>query len=75
MYLINMGIQKLKLLNHLAIEKEKSTMFKRLFCKHEYRYIRGIYGDEIILSGYKRSVWKCEKCGKFKGSESLDKLS
>lgn len=50
-------------------------LIKQLFCKHEYKYIRGIYGDEIILSGYKRSVWKCEKCGKFKGSKSLEKLA
>ena len=40
-------------------------MFKKLFCKHEYEFVRNIYGDEINeCSGY-RSVWKCSKCGKY----------
>ena len=39
-------------------------ILKRLFCKHEYKFVRNIYGDEIILCGWNRSVWKCDKCGK-----------
>ena len=35
-----------------------------IFCKHTYKFIRNIYGDEIIRAGYKRSLWECSKCGK-----------
>lgn len=49
-------------------------MFKGLFCKHDYVFVRNIYGDEIIHSGFKRSIWKCSRCGKVKYSEYLDKL-
>lgn len=37
---------------------------KRLFCKHEYEFVRNIYGDEINQLNYKRSECKCKKCGK-----------
>lgn len=50
-------------------------MFKRLFCNHEYNFLRNIYGDEIIHRGFKRSIWICNKCGKNKLSDYLDKLS
>lgn len=40
------------------------NILKRLFCKHTYTFIRNIYGDEIRYLGWKRSVWKCSKCGK-----------
>lgn len=46
-------------------------MIKRLFCKHDYGFVRNIYGDEIIQSGFKRSIWKCRNCGKAKYSEHL----
>lgn len=46
-------------------------MLKHLFCKHQYRFVRNIHGDEIIHRGFKRSEWKCEKCNKVK---LLDKL-
>lgn len=49
-------------------------MLKGLFCKHDYEFIRSIHGDEIIHSGFKRSIWKCKKCRKTKMSEYLDKL-
>ena len=29
---------------------------KRLFCAHRYEWVRNIYGDEINLSGGKRSL-------------------
>ena len=39
---------------------------KRLFCKHyKVIFVRNIYGDEIIEYGYKRSIWKCARCGGF----------
>ncbi len=37
--------------------------WRRMFCRHDFRFWRNIYGDEIILSGWKRSDWKCAKCG------------
>jgi hypothetical protein len=39
---------------------------KQLFCKHDYLFVRNIYGDEIRYSGYNRSLAKCTKCGKYK---------
>lgn len=36
---------------------------KRLFCRHELEFVRNIYGDEIIERGWKRSLWRCQKCG------------
>lgn len=40
------------------------AFLKRLFCKHyKVTFVRNIYGDEIISFGYKRSLWRCEKCG------------
>lgn len=44
-------------------------LFKRLFCKHDYEFVRNIYGDEIRYLGWKRSEWKCKKCGKVKYSK------
>lgn len=40
------------------------NIIRQLFCKHNYHFYRNIYGDEIIYCGYKRSIWKCTKCGK-----------
>ena len=40
------------------------AFIKRLFCKHyKVVFVRDIWGDEIIEWGYKRSLWKCVKCG------------
>lgn len=46
-------------------------MIKRLACKHEWEFVRNIYGDEINLYGGRRSVWRCGRCGKAKLSKSL----
>lgn len=38
---------------------------KFLFCKHSKdKFIRNIYGDEIIFGtpNFSRSIWKCNKC-------------
>lgn len=37
---------------------------KRLLCRHEYEFVRNIYGDEINHVGGNRSWWRCRKCGK-----------
>ena len=45
---------------------------KRLFCRHTERdFVRNIYGDEIIEYGWKRSIWRCAKCGKLVYSDRL----
>lgn len=41
-----------------------SNILKILFCKHDYHFYRNIYGDMIRYRNWKRSVWKCSKCGK-----------
>jgi len=46
---------------------------KRFFCKHDLTFVRNIYGDEIIMSGYKRSIWKCAKCGALVFKEDLQR--
>lgn len=37
-----------------------------LFCKHDYEFDSSIHGDMVIHMGYKRSIWKCVKCNKYK---------
>ncbi len=39
-----------------------SDFFSWLTHKHFWYWERNIYGDEIILRGYKRSQWSCT-CG------------
>jgi len=42
-------------------------LVRRWRCRHEWRFERGIYGDEInhvSLSKIYRSWWKCRLCGK-----------
>lgn len=37
---------------------------KRLLCRHrDLAFVRNLYGDQIIHAGYKRSEWRCCKCG------------
>lgn len=47
---------------------------RSLFCAHEFKFVRNIYGDEIISWGYKRSIWCCSKCGKLDGRDDLHRL-
>lgn len=42
------------------------SIIKRMLCRHEYEFVRNIYGDEIVHAGYNRSWWRCKKCGKWK---------
>lgn len=44
---------------------------KILFCKHEYEFLRNIYGDEINWCGGYRSIWKCKKCGNLEYKDEL----
>jgi len=46
---------------------------KMLFCRHRnLKFVRNIYGDEIVHSGgFKRSWWKCERCGAMKYKPEL----
>ena len=42
----------------------------RVFCtflgQHAWKFVRHIYGDEIIQCGYKRNWYECIWCGKQK---------
>ena len=44
---------------------------KSLRCKHDYRFVRNLYGDEINLYGGARSVWQCANCGKLQFRSNL----
>ena len=48
---------------------------KRLFCKHDLSFVRNIYGDEIRNYDWKRSIWKCNKCGKRVLKDAIHELS
>lgn len=48
------------------------SIIKRLFCNHEYEFVRNIHGDEINWCGGKRSIWKCKKCGKLQYRYELE---
>ena len=44
---------------------------KRLLCKHDFEFVRNIYGDEINHAGGRRSWWRCRKCGKWIARDEL----
>jgi len=44
---------------------------KSWFCKHEYKHIRNIYGDQINYCGGHRSLWECKKCHKLQYRDYL----
>lgn len=48
-----------------------TKFLKRLFCRHTIVFIRNLYGDEIIEYGYKRSLWRCTKCGHVVAKDEL----
>lgn len=41
-------------------------ILKMLFCRHKYRFVRTLYGDEINAYNGKRNEYRCEKCGIYK---------
>lgn len=56
---------------------EENENFTKKCDKHELKFIRNIYGDEInqISPPHKtyRSEWECVKCGKIKYKSYLNK--
>ena len=44
---------------------------KQLFCKHKWVWKRNYYGDYVNILNGKRSLWQCEKCGKWKRKKTL----
>jgi hypothetical protein len=49
------------------------AVISRFFCKHDFLWLRNVYGDEIYMTGkFKRSWWKCNKCGKWQSREQLN---
>lgn len=50
-------------------------LIKRLLCKHEFEFVRNIYGDEINAAGGRRSWWRCKKCGKMQLRSELHRDS
>ena len=44
---------------------------KQLFCAHNFAFVRNVCGDEIMLLGCKRSVWRCTKCSKLEDRDML----
>lgn len=49
-------------------------IIKSIFCKHNYKLVRTIHGDEIINMGYVRSEWKCSKCNHITYGKYLDRI-
>lgn len=44
-------------------------MFKhlrRIFCKHDFVFVRKLYGDEINEHSGRRDEYICKKCGAYK---------
>lgn len=37
-------------------------LWKRITCRHEYRFQARLYGDVINLHSGKRELWVCPKC-------------
>ena len=46
-------------------------IFNKIRCKHDYQFVRNIYGDEINQCGGYRSIWQCSKCGRYKYCKRL----
>ena len=43
-----------------------TKIIKMLFCRHNYKFVRRLYGDEINIHNGKRNEYICEKCGMYK---------
>lgn len=52
-------------------------IWRFFFCRHldrsRVRFIRNIYGDEIVTANGKRSVWCCDRCNSYFYSRFLQK--
>ena len=42
------------------------SIFKQLVCKHDWEFKFNLHGDAVIYSGYKRTAYRCKKCGQYK---------
>ena len=49
--------------------------YQRLTCKHDYKKIKTVHGDQIIAMGWTRSIWVCEKCKHEYWSGDLNKMT
>lgn len=48
-------------------------LLKTLFCRHDYVFVRRLYGDEIIWHNWKRDEYRCSKCGVYKWVDEEEK--
>lgn len=50
-------------------------LFKWVMCifttGHSFKFVRNIYGDEIIYCGWNRSEWQSYLCGHYKFEKEL----
>jgi len=56
------------------MKKPTVNFLRQLLCgllHNEWKFIRNIYGDEIIAAGWRRSIWRCQRCGKHKYEKEL----
>ena len=49
-----------------VIGEKFMKILKKIFCKHDFIYIRNLYGDKINLHNGKRNEYRCKKCGMYK---------
>lgn len=48
------------------------AFFRSLLCRHRsVSFVQNLYGDQIIEWGWKRSVWRCDRCGALVGRADL----
>lgn len=40
-------------------------ILREIFCKHDYMFVRTLYGDEINSHNGKRKEYRCRKCGMY----------
>lgn len=41
-------------------------ILQKIFCRHNWVFVRRLYGDEINAHNGKRNEYKCSKCGAYK---------
>lgn len=46
--------------------------WRQFWCRHRtLEWERNIYGDEVYLTGYSRSLWRCLACAKLIGKKGM----
>lgn len=48
-----------------------ARLWWRLWCKHDFEHLRNLYGDQVWMAGYKRSLWMCRHCDKVEARDEL----